>query len=314
MMAYDGWCVLGGGVGAARLLSALQLQGAGPALTAVINTGDDCQVYGLLISPDLDSVMYALSERNDAERGWGRRNETWRVLEELRALGADPWFALGDLDLAIHLYRTQQLLSGITLTEVTADLCRRLDISTTIVPMTNDQVSTHLIGVDGTDYAFQEWFVRQRQLPGIASVYYEGASRAVPSTLALDAIRTARVLVIAPSNPVLSIAPILAMPDFASNVAARRERNVAISPLIGGSAVKGPTVSVLEQLDIEPSVVGVASLWAPYAATMLVDPADVDLTHRMETLDMRCIVTPLLFSQPDVGATIAALLDQAVLA
>ncbi len=280
-----------GGVGAARFLSGA-IQVVEPStISAIVNTGDDLDLHGLRICPDLDTITYTLAGLDNTVTGWGLRGETWRTKTRLAELGGEAWFALGDLDLATHLYRTERLRRGDHLTDITASLLSTLGVSVRLLPMTEDAVPTMLTSVDGVELSFQEYFVRHHHDVAIRSVRFDGADLARPGPGVLDAIATATVLVIAPSNPIVSIGPILAIPGVATALEGRRGRSVAISPIVGGRALKGPADRLLTELGHEASVAGIARLYAPFASTLVIDRADAHLEADVVAAGMACVVT-----------------------
>ncbi|MGH9060186.1 MAG: 2-phospho-L-lactate transferase [Acidimicrobiales bacterium] len=319
---------LAGGVGAARMLSALSAVVDPASLTAVVNTGDDTVLHGLAISPDLDTVVYTLAGAINADTGWGLTDETWRAMETLRAYGGErlAWFNLGDRDLGTHLYRTSRLAEGATLSTVTAEIARMWGLSLRILPMSDDRVATRVtVPVTGADervrppvdqtveaaveetveeIGFQEYFVARRHAVSVRAVRLEGIEAAKPAPDVLASIASAEGVVICPSNPIVSIAPVLAVDGLGAAVSGRREQVVGVSPIIAGRALKGPADRLLAELGHEPSVVGVARLWAPYAATLVVDPADEDRAGDVEAAGMRCVVAPSIMSTPDAAAAL----------
>jgi LPPG:FO 2-phospho-L-lactate transferase len=260
-------------------------------VTAVVNTGDDTVMHGLHISPDLDTVAYTLSGRSDDERGWGLAGETWVVMEALERLGGETWMRLGDHDLATHLYRTNRLGEGATLSEVTRELCSALGVPARLLPMSDDPVATRIQLSEGPEIAFQDYFVRLRHQVPVSSVRFDGASDARPAPGVLDAIRTADALIICPSNPILSIGPLLAVPGIADAVTSRRDDTVAISPIVAGAALKGPADRLMKELGHDSSVVGVARIYRDLAATLVIDEADRSSAADVEREGMRCVVT-----------------------
>lgn len=289
-----GVAVLAGGVGAARLLRGV-IRATDPAgVTAVVNVADDFVLHGLHVSPDLDTVTYTLAGAADDERGWGLAGETWSAMAALgRYPGAVTWFALGDRDLGTHLFRTHRLGQGATLSEVTAEITRAWGLEPAVIPVTDDAVRTvvRLAGT-GEEVGFQHWFVRLRHDVGVASLRFEGAEAARPAPGVLDALRDAARVVIAPSNPLVSIQPVLAVPGVREAVIARRDTTVAISPIVAGSALRGPADRLMRDLGHESSVVGVARLYSPLAATLVIDEADAALADRVEAVGIRCVVAP----------------------
>lgn len=297
---------LAGGVGAARLLRGLVQVVPAAEITAVVNTGDDLVLHGLHISPDLDTVTYTLAGRNDAERGWGLAGETWAVMEMLEQLGGSSWFRLGDRDLATHLYRTQRLAEGATLSEVAADLASRQGVDVRVVPMSNDPVRTRLtLAADGREVAFQDYFVRLGHDVAVSAVRFEGAERAEPAPGVVAAIESAEVVVICPSNPVVSIEPILALPAVALAVRDRCPDVVAVSPIVGGNALRGPADRLLVELGGEASVLGVARRYAGLIGTLVVDEVDARWSEAIEALGMRCVVAPTVMHGPAEAAALA---------
>lgn len=301
--------VLAGGVGAARLLRGL-VQVIDPAsITAVVNTGDDTVLHGLSISPDLDTVTYTLSGRSDDERGWGLAGESWTVMDQLATLGGETWFRLGDRDLATHLYRTQRLCEGARLSEVTGELAQRFGVHVTLLPMSDDPVRTRLTLADGTEVGFQEYFVFLAHSVPVRAVAFEGAGTARPGPGVLEALREAERVVICPSNPVVSIAPILAVPGVRQAVADRRADTVVVSPLVGGAALKGPADRLLREMGHGASSEGIARFYADLAATMVIDVSDEADSAMVEATGVRCVVAPTVMA----NATRAAALAKVVL-
>jgi LPPG:FO 2-phospho-L-lactate transferase len=297
---------LAGGVGAARLLAGL-IDVVDPAqVTAVVNTGDDTVLHGLHVSPDLDTVAYTLAKVANPVTGWGRDGETWAVKEALEALGGETWFALGDKDLATHLYRTGRLGQGATLSQVTAELCARLGVPGRLLPMSDDPVRTKVRLVGGREVDFQDYFVRLRHQVAVEEVRFEGAEGARPAPGVLEALQGAERLIVCPSNPVVSIGPLLALEAVAETLAARRDDVVAVSPIVAGAALKGPADRLLRELGHEASVVGVARLYAPYAATLVVDEADDHLAGAVEAEGLSCVVVPTVMSSPERARALAA--------
>ena len=264
---------LSGGVGGAKLARGLQdVLGPGE-LTVIGNVGDDVEVLGLHVSPDLDSVLYALAGLNDEERGWGRAGDTWRALEAARQWGGEGWFMLGDLDLGLHLVRTQALRTDDPLSAVTACLAEAAGIATVLLPATDDPLRTSVVTPDGT-FPFQEWFVARRHEDEVDAMVFAGADTAGPAPGVLEAIRDADAVVVAPSNPYTSIHPILAVGGIRDAVAARRTRTVAVSPLVGGRAVKGPLDRMLTRMAGGTSPAHVTQCYEGLIAALVVDRAD----------------------------------------
>jgi LPPG:FO 2-phospho-L-lactate transferase len=300
-------CVLAGGVGAARFLSGL-VQVVEPAeVAAVVNVADDFVLHGLHISPDLDTVTYTLAGEVDPETGWGLRGESWTAMDGLERYGGVTWFRLGDRDLATHLYRTQRLAEGATLHGVTTEITRAWDIAVRVLPVTDLPLRTMVTLADGPEVEFQEYFVHQRHDVAVSAVRFAGAEAALAAPGVLEAITGADVVVVAPSNPVVSIGPLLAVPDVAAAVRARRERTVAVSPIIGGRALKGPADRLLRELGHEVSAVGVARLYRDVAATLVLDEVDADLAEAVAAEGIRPVVGPTVMSDPAAAAALARL-------
>ena len=298
---------IAGGVGGARMLKALTSVVPAGEITAVVNTGDDVVLHGLAISPDLDTVVYTLAGAVDPATGWGLAGETWTAMGQLRALGGGrhAWFNLGDGDLGTHMYRTSRLSEGATLSEVTRELAERWGLRIRVLPMTDQRVETRVTTEGGEELGFQEYFVGRHHDVAVSELRFAGVESASPAPGVLDALASAEVVVCCPSNPLLSIAPVLAVPGTAETLTGRRESVVAVSPIVAGKALKGPADRLLSELGHEPTVVGVARLWAPWAGTLVVDEADAGLADAVEDAGMRCVVTATVMSAPDVAARLA---------
>ena len=283
--------VLSGGVGGARFAQGVVDVVPPESVTVVGNVGDDVDVLGLHVSPDLDSILYALARVNDEERGWGRAGETWRTLESVASFGGESWFRLGDLDLGLHLVRTRALRSGEPLSRVTAQLAAAFGVATTLLPVTDDRLRTWIATAAG-EFPFQEWFVARGHRDEVDAVRFDGATSAAPAPGVVDAVAAADLLLIAPSNPYVSIAPILAVADVREAIAARRVPCVAVSPLIGGRAVKGPADRMLVRLAGGTSPRHLARCYDGLIDALVVDEADA---HDLDGLgDVRPIVTRTL--------------------
>jgi len=296
--------VLSGGVGAARLLRALSGEIDPAQLTAVVNVGDDLVLHGLTICPDLDTITYTLAGLGNDELGWGLRGETWRVMDELDALGGEAWFRLGDRDLATHLYRSQRLSEGATKTDVTRELTSRLGVTVTLLPVTNDVVATQFLTDEGR-LSFQEYFVRHHHDVVVNAVEVAGAKDARASGEVLDALRDASRLVIAPSNPLISIDPILQVPGVREVVASRRADVVAVSPLIQGAALKGPADRLLRELGHESTTLGVVDFYEGLVGTWIIDEADADLADVIRSRGVRVEVTTTIMAEPEHARRLA---------
>jgi LPPG:FO 2-phospho-L-lactate transferase len=292
--------VLSGGVGGARFVQGLVEAVESSDVTVIGNVGDDVEVLGLHVSPDLDSILYALAGLNDEERGWGRSDETWRTLETVGELGGETWFQLGDLDLGLHLVRTQALRSGEPLSSVTRRLATALGIETHVLPATDDRLRTWIETPVG-GFPFQEWFVARDHRDEVDAVRFEG--EAAPAPGALDALEQAELLLIAPSNPYVSIGPILAVEAIREAFEARRVPAVAVSPLIGGRAVKGPADRMLARLAGGTSPAHVAGRYSGLIDALVVDEADADNLDGLG--DVRPIVTRTLMSDAEARKRLA---------
>lgn len=282
---------LTGGVGGAKLVRGLYLTGR--PLCAVVNTADDFEHLGLTICPDLDSVMYALADLSDPERGWGVRGESWSALQMLSGYGAPAWFQLGDRDLATHILRTQGLKQGQSLTRTTAQLCKALGLRGLVLPMSDDAVRTQVHTATGW-LDFQVYFVKERCAPTVDAVRFLGIERAKPTSDALDALARARLVVLCPSNPLVSVDPILCLPGMRDALKAAACPVVAVSPLIQGKAVKGPTVEMLRGLEIDPSPVAVAGRYADVLDGFVLDGLDRALREPVAALGLEVLVTDTL--------------------
>ena len=303
---------LAGGVGAARLLRGMVDVVAPEDITAIINVGDDTDLHGLHISPDLDTVMYTLAGAINPETGWGLAGETWGVMEALRTLGGVTWFNLGDKDLATHCYRTQRLSEGAGLGVVTGELAASFGVGVHLVPVTDDPLRTRLLLEGGDEVGFQEYFVKLRHDVAVRQVRFAGSETARPGPGVLEAIDTADVVVVCPSNPVVSIDPLLAVPGIRDALARRRDHTVAVSPIVAGAALKGPADRLLVEMGFESSVVGVARWYASWVSTLIVDESDADLASAVEAEGVRCIVAPTIMSDPDRSAALARVVLGAV--
>ena len=306
--------VLSGGVGAARLLVGLQRVVEPSRLAAIVNVADDTTLHGLAISPDLDTITYTLAGAIDPERGWGLAGETWRVMSSLdrfaaaRPVGSEAgntWFGLGDQDLATHLYRTHRLAEGASLTEVTAEIAAAYGVEVRLLPVTDDRLRTLLNVAGEGEIGFQEYFVHRRHDVPITGVRVDGADRARPSAATTAVLDQADVLVIAPSNPLVSIGPLLAVAGVRERLERARARTVAVSPIVGGRALKGPADRMLAELGHEVSVVGVARLYRDLASTLVIDRKDAERAGDVEAEGVGCVVTDTVMRNPDVAADLA---------
>ncbi len=275
---------LAGGVGGAKL--ALGLAGVLPAaeLTVAVNTADDFEHLGLSICPDLDTVMYTLAGVANPETGWGRCGESWTVMEALGQLGGETWFRLGDKDFATHIERTRRLRAGESLSSVTRDLAARLGVKPALVPMSDDPVRT-MVTTDRGELAFQDWFVRLRCEPAVTSVRFAGATKARANPGLLD-LAEVRGVVVCPSNPFVSVAPILAVPCVPEALAATKAPKVAVTPIVGGQAIKGPAAKMLAELGHDVSALGVARYYKGWVDGFVLDAEDAGLARDIEALGL----------------------------
>jgi LPPG:FO 2-phospho-L-lactate transferase len=301
--------VIAGGVGAARLLRGTATVVPADDLVTIVNTGDDTVMHGLSISPDLDTVTYTVSGSIDPQRGWGLVDEQWTTMESLsrfddvrpqHSRAGEAWFGLGNRDLATHFYRTTRLSEGATLADVTLEIARAFGIPFRVLPMTNDRVSTIVTLADGSDVAFQEYFVKLRHAVAVTGVRFAGAESAAP--LGLDVITDAEAVIIAPSNPIVSIGPFRALQGVDAALTSRRDTVVAVSPIVAGAALKGPADRMMTELGHEASAVGVAKLYAPIAGTLVIDSADAHLAAEVERAGMRCVVTDTIMKTAEIAA------------
>lgn len=264
-----------GGIGGAKLALGLYRVLEAGALTVIVNTGDDFEHVGLHISPDLDTVLYTLGGVADPERGWGRADETWQFMGSLRQAGGETWFQLGDRDLATHVLRTEWLKAGRSLSAFAAHLCKRFSISARILPMSDDPVSTMVVTDDG-DLPFQHYFVKRRCEPAVRGIRFTGAKNAAPIAGVCDTIRdeAVRAIVICPSNPYLSVDPVLAVPGIVPALSAAQAPVIAVSPIIGGQAVKGPTAKIMTELGIPVTTEAIAAHYRGLIDGLVIDEAD----------------------------------------
>jgi LPPG:FO 2-phospho-L-lactate transferase len=297
--------VLAGGVGAARFLSGLVQVREPSSITAIVNVGDDTVLHGLHISPDIDTVTYTLAGAINPETGWGLRDETWQAMDMVERYGGPSWFRLGDRDLGTHLYRTGRLSDGAALSMVTAEIATSWGLDVRLLPATDDPLRTMVTVAGEGEIGFQDYFVgRQHSVP-VTGLRFEGAAGARAAPGVLEAIAEADVVVIAPSNPLVSIGPVLAVPGVRDEVRAARARTVAISPIVAGAALKGPADRMLRELGHEASVVGIARIYAELASILVIDEADAALAPEVEAEGIRCVTTPTIMSSPEVAASLA---------
>ncbi len=294
--------VLTGGTGGAKFVQGLKQVVSARELTLIVNTGDDVTWWGLHVSPDVDSITYALADRLSRERGWGADGDTFQCLEVMRQLGAPGWFQLGDRDLALHIYRTQQLALGATLSEVTEEIRAALGIEAKILPMTDDRVETR-VQTDMGELSFQEYFVRERYKIPVQGVRFAGAIQARPAPGVIEAIVGADAVLIAPSNPITSIGPILAVPEVHSALQATTARVTAVTPIVGGAAVSGPAADLMRASGLPASILGVARAYQDFIDVLVADNRDADFADAVRQLGIECHCTnTLMTSDPEKAA------------
>jgi LPPG:FO 2-phospho-L-lactate transferase len=294
---------LSGGVGGAKLLLGLQ-RVVGDALTAIVNTGDDSVIYGVRVCPDVDIVTYWCAGMADTQRGWGIRGDSFNFVGGLKALGAEAWFSLGDRDMATCRHRTERIAAGVALTVVTDDIRRALGVVTTILPMTDDAVATKISTGDGRELEFQEYFVRERCEPEVAEITFSGIEEAIPAPGVIDAIVGADVVVVCPSNPLLSIAPILGVSGIRDALRAH-PHVVAVTPIVQGKALKGPTDRLLARLGYGSSASGVARLYADFCDVFVVDRRDPEEVGKVQAVGIEAVVKDTIMSDGDASERLA---------
>jgi LPPG:FO 2-phospho-L-lactate transferase len=305
---------IAGGVGAARLLRGLITVVPGDDLRVIVNTGDDTVFHGLHVSPDIDTVVYTTSGAIDPERGWGLAGESWTAMGALARYaphGAVTWFNLGDRDLATHLWRTGRLREGATLTEVTDQLAKAWDLGFRLLPMSNDPIATVVNTADG-ELAFQEYFVGRQHSVAVTGVRFDGVETAAPGPDVLSTLETAEAILVCPSNPIVSIGPVLAVHGVREVLERRRDNVVGVSPIVAGAALKGPADRMLTELGYEASVVGVAKLYAPFCSVLVIDQADADSAAAVEACGVRCVVTDTIMRTPEVSAALSRVMLSAL--
>jgi LPPG:FO 2-phospho-L-lactate transferase len=282
---------LAGGVGASKLLLGLHDVMDPRDLTVIVNTGDDITLHGLRISPDLDIVTYTLAEIVDEAKGWGYRGETFHALKRLAGFGRIDWFNLGDRDLATHIHRSAMLVEGKSLSDVAEAIRLALGVKAHILPMSDQPVPTMIDTTEG-ELHFQEYLVKRRAEPVVRGIRFDGVEKARPARGVLEAIRAADRILVCPSNPLISIGPILAVPGIREALRARKESVIAVCPIVGGKSLKGPSDKMLAELGHEPSAIGVAKLYADFTGTFVIDPADKTQAGAIRKLGMKVEVVP----------------------
>jgi LPPG:FO 2-phospho-L-lactate transferase len=293
--------VLAGGVGGARFVQALTEVARPSDVTVIANVGDDLEVHGLHVSPDLDTLLYTLAGLGDEERGWGRADETWNARDTIERLGGEIWFQLGDRDLGLHLVRTDALHRGERLSAVTQRIARAVGLQLALLPATDDRLRTRIRTPAG-EFEFQEWFVARGHADRVDQVIYDGVAEARPAPGVLEALEAAELIAIAPSNPFVSVGPILAVDEIRALVERRRERVVAVSPLIGGRAVKGPAEAMFQSLAGGTGAPQVTDCYKGLIGALVIDEADADDAAAVAERGVRPLVTRTLMSEPDARA------------
>ena len=283
--------VLCGGVGAAKLLRGLVTVVPPESVTAIVNTGDDLSLHGLHVSPDLDTIIYTLGNEINPDTGWGLKDEGWRAMDMVTMYGGIDWFRLGDRDLGTHLFRTQKLFEGATLSEVTREIAAKWRVGVNIIPMSDDPVRTIVTTVDGEELNFQDYFVRLAHNVEIASIEFRGHEISQPAPELISEILNTDIILIAPSNPLVSIAPILSVPGIRDALRKRREDVIAISGIIDGKALKGPADRLLNELGYEASATAVADIYKDIVQTFVIDDHDKSESKRIKELGLSCIIT-----------------------
>lgn len=295
---------LAGGTGAAKLLRGLARLIDPRDLTVVVNTGDDAEIWGLHVSPDLDTVCYTLSGVIDEQKGWGLTGETFNTLDQIARFGEPAWFNLGDRDLATHLHRTRLLREGRTLSQVTQAVASALGVSARILPMSDQPVRTRILGPDGW-LAFQEYFVREKAQVDVRAVSYAGAARAHPAPGVVDALLTADAVLVCPSNPITSVGPILAVPGLVEALRATEATVVAVSPIVGGDAVSGPAGRLMASAGLPVSAAGVARAYADWLDVLVFDERDRAMAPEIERTGVRPVAAPTIMSGREAEVALA---------
>ena len=291
--------ILTGGTGGAKFVQGMAKLVDAPEMTVIVNTGDDLRWWGLHVSPDIDSVVYALAGLLSQARGWGIEGDTFECLGRMKALGAEAWFQLGDRDLATHLRRTGLLRNGATLSEATADIATTLGVQSRVLPMSDDGIETRVITESG-ELSFQEYFVRERWQPAVNGVYFCSAGNTTPAPGVMEAITAASAVFLAPSNPITSIGPILAVPGIREALQRTQAEVVGISPIIGERPVSGPAAELMRSAQLPVSCVGVAQAFQDFLDALVIDNADAERSAEVETTGVRaCVAATMMNSDAD---------------
>ena len=296
--------VLTGGTGGAKFVDGLRRVVPAGELTIIVNTGDDHDWWGLHVSPDIDSILYVLAGLLSPERGWGVSGDTFHCLQTMKALGEPSWFSVGDRDLAIHLLRTQLLSDGHTLSETTGIIAKKLGVGARVLPMSDQAVETRVYTPAG-ELSFQEFFVKRRYQDKVSSVEFAGSVDAKPAPGIIEAIAAAEAILIAPSNPMTSIGPILAVPGIHEALINAEAKVVAVSPIIGTQAVSGPAAALMTAQNLSPSIAGVATYYADFLDTLIVDNSDAEASSRLPMHSIHCVATDILMRTDDDRERIA---------
>jgi LPPG:FO 2-phospho-L-lactate transferase len=302
---------LAGGVGAARFLDGLARAIAAERLFIIGNTGDDAEIHGLHVSPDLDTVVYTLAGLAHRRQGWGLQGDSFRCLEALGRLGGETWFRLGDRDLATHVYRTERLRAGAALSRVTREIAAALGVGAAVVPATDQRLRTRVRTPAGV-LEFQDWFVRGRARGRVLGLRFEGARRARPAAGVLEAIGGAAAIVVCPSNPFISIGPILAVPGIREALRRAAAPVAALSPIVGGRALKGPAARMMKSMGLRASAAAVAELYRDFVDVLVLDRVDAAQAARVEALGMRAVVTSTVMRGPGSRRALAAKVMEAL--
>jgi LPPG:FO 2-phospho-L-lactate transferase len=295
---------LAGGVGAARFLDGLVRVTNPEDITVIVNVGDDCEIYGLYISPDIDTVIYTLAGIADDVKGWGIRGDTFNCLDMLSRYGVETWFKIGDRDMAIHIFRTMLLRRGLKLQEVTDIIRRKLNVKVRVIPMTNDRVET-IILTDSGLISFQEYFVKRGFQDEVKGIIYRGIERAKPADGVIESIMNADGVIICPSNPIVSIGTIISINGVREALRETKAKTIGISPIIGGAAVKGPADKMLKEIGLEPSAYTIAELYRDFLDIFVIDKADINLKDKIEGIGIKVYVTNTLMKSVEDKVRIA---------
>jgi LPPG:FO 2-phospho-L-lactate transferase len=298
------YVVLAGGVGAARFLEGLVQVIPQEKITVIVNTGDDQEFYGLHVSPDIDTILYTLSGKSNIQQGWGLQDETYAVMNELKKLGDEAWFTLGDKDIATHMLRTGLLKQGKTLAQVTDHLRSIFHLSLKLIPMSNDTVRTYVTTPAG-ELPFQEYFVKRHFQDEVQHITFKGIQKSKPAPGVLEAIKEADAIIIAPSNPLVSIRPILDVPEIKDTIQHSRAPKIAVSPIVGGAAIKGPADRMLKGLGLEVSALGIAEYYKDLIDTIIIDSQDESLVPSIKKIGINAIATNTLMKNSEIKKALA---------